>query len=140
MLSNLYFKLSDFNSEGLAAAQKHSGEYVKIDSGGNETIITEQEYLNFVDGNQIDSVQAPVSNNIEGLAATGYIYEGLALYVKETDDGSYLLGLVDENGNIIIPAFIPITFNPFNYKLSMNEDVAVINDNGFIGIVTITRS
>ena len=148
-----YGNLWNFDADGWAAAQKRTGEYVLVSVNGEEKNCTEEEYKVAREKTQIQNkhyikrpsgIDYPDSAEYE-YAYTGPVYQGLATYTvpMEQKDGmnSLLLGLCDENSNIIIPAFIPVTGNggrgAANYY--MNEDTIIICDDGHYGIIKITR-
>ena len=144
-----YQNLSYFNSEGQAAGQNQSGEYVMVNTSGDETPITEEEYRIFNKeqsdkhkevGRHFEIEDYDETEDFESEFTVGYVYNGLAPYVQLLDDGTHLLGIIDENENIVIPAYLPVQFHWRNYRLSMYEDTIIIDDGGKIGIVTITRS
>ena len=144
-----YQNLSYFNSEGQAAGQNQSGEYVMVNASGEETPITEEEYRIFNKeqsdkhkevGRHFEIEDYDETEDFESEFTVGYVYNGLAPYVQLLDDGTHLLGIIDENENIVIPAYLPVQFHWRNYRLSMYEDTIIIDDGGKIGIVTITRS
>ena len=104
-----------------------------------KTSILPNSFIAALDSKQI-LPGVTVQSNGEKFETTSTIYNGLEVYVQKTGAETYNLGLADEQGSVIIPADIPITFRPENYRLTMNEDAVIINDNGKIGIVTIQRS
>lgn len=142
-----YRQLTAFDSNGWAAAQKHTGEYVAVNAKGEETPITEAEFEEIRDwlsdkykeefSEQKDTDEI---KDVEDTTAVGFYYNGLAPYAQKSENGDYLLGVVDSEGRVVVDAFIPIDFIWYTYRLSMYEDTIIINDNGYIGIVNVVRS
>ena len=142
-----YMELTYFNSNGQAAAQKQSGGYVLVTAEREETPITEAEYYEFEKEISAkyreSSIKFSETNEVqcvEHSSTIGYVYDGLAPYVQTNGEGTYLLGLVNDEGSIVIPACLPIDFLWYVDHLTMHEDTLIINDFGYIGFVTITRS
>ncbi len=142
-----YLQLTAFDSNGWAAAQKHTGEYVAVNSKGEETSITEAEFEEIRDwlsdkykeefSEQKDTDEI---KDVEDTTAVGFYYNGLAPYAEKIENWNYLLGLIDSEGRVVVEAFIPIEFSWYTDALSMYEDTIIINDNGYIGIVNVVRS
>ena len=65
----------------------------------------------------------------------GNFYQGLAPFIMNGK-----LGIIDSNGNIVIPAVFSKSFNTLSDPLFINEDLIVLNTNGYIGIIEIVRS
>lgn len=142
-----YRQLTAFDSNGWAAAQKHTGEYVAVNAKGEETPITEAEFeeiRDWLSDKYYETQEKPECvNDIqmdEETTAVGYLYEGLAPYVQKQESGDCLLGLVDSEGRVVIEPQIPVRFFWYIQQLSMYEDTIIINDNGYIGIVNVVRS
>ena len=136
-----YLYVTHFNAEGKAAAKKHDGTFVLVTADGNETPISEQEYQDFK--NTYDRLKAEYPSAYPEQAGSA-IYQGLVLYVKtvnEENNWDCLVGLADTEGNVIIPAFIPIRFSHYTEHLYMNEDVSLVQDfsTDNIGVITIER-
>ncbi len=137
-----YLYLTHFNSGGQAAAKKYDGTFVLVTANGDETSITEQQYQDFE--KQYDQLETEYPDTYpEGRGSA--IYQGLVLYVesvKGDTDWECLVGLADTEGNVIIPASIPVSFSHFTESLYMNEDRAIVQDfaTGHIEIISITRS
>ena len=136
-------KLTSFNKEGITVAQKRDGSYVQLNTKLEETAITEQEHLDFC----LD----PENNMCSKIYPKGEfnyscINNDLAIYVELKEKDSYAgkayAGLADKDGNVIIPAFIPVSFYKMVERLHLSEDVAFVEDSatGNIGIITIARS
>ncbi|MBQ8751677.1 MAG: hypothetical protein IJZ13_01065 [Clostridia bacterium] len=137
-----YRDLTLFNEQGQAAAQKHSGEYVLVNMKGEETPLTEQAFRDF-ESQMSEQYRERYGKEIVGYESQtfrGFVYNGLAPYVEKAGEDGYLLGLATAEGHMVIPAYIPVSFIPNTYRLTMHEDTIIIDDNGYIGIVTITRS
>ncbi len=142
LFENPYLYVTHFNAEGKAAAKKHDGTFVLVTANGQETPITEQEYIDFETTHDHLDAEYPTTYPEQTGSA---IYQGLVLYVKpvgEETGRECLVGLADTEGNVIIPAFIPINFSYYTEHLYMNEDVSLVQDfsTDNIGIITITRS
>lgn len=143
LLTEPYKHLSSFNKAGITVAQKMDGSYVQLNTKLEETAITEQEHLDFC----LDSKNNMCSKTYpKGEFNYSCINNDLAIYVelKEKDSyaGTAYAGLADKDGNVIIPAFIPVSFYKMTERLHLSEDVAFVEDSstGNIGIITITRS
>ena len=142
-----YLQLTAFDSNGWAAAQKHTGEYVAVNVNGEETPITEAEFEEIRDWTS-DKYKEEFSEqkdtdeikDVEDTTAVGFYYNGLAPYAQKSENGDYLLGVVDSEGRVVVDAFISIDFIWYTQQLSMYEDTIIINDNGYIGIVNVVRS
>jgi len=143
LLTEPYKRLSSFNKAGITVAQKMDDSYVQLNTKLEETAITEQEYRDFC--------WDPENNTCNKTYPKGEfnyscINNDLAIYVelKEKDSyaGTAYAGLVDKDGNVIIPAFIPVSFYKMVERLHLSEDVAFVEDSatGNIGIIAITRS
>lgn len=138
MLNNPFMALQPFNKLGITVAQKMDGSYVQLNTKLKETAITEQEYNNFCLDyeNNLCSKKYP-----KGIYTYSCINDGLAIYVEYKDTTAYV-GLADDEGNVVIPAFIPVSFQKMTERLHLSEDTAFVEDSatGNIGIIVITRS
>ncbi len=143
LLDEPYKNLTSFNKEGITVAQKMDGSYVQLNTKLEETPITDQEYIDF----QQDSKNNLCSKTYpRGDYHYSCVNGNIAIYVELKDVDSYAgeayAGLVDKDGNVIIPAFIPISFYKMVERLHLSEGVAYVEDaaTNNIGIITITQS
>ena len=138
VLEEPYKELSDFNEDGIAVALKKDGTYVQLNTKLEETTITQEKYQSFCLDPENDSCDAVFPN---GDGDYSCVDDGLALYV-EYKDGQAHVGLVDQDGNVIIPAIVPIYYTEMSETLHLSEDIAFVHDNATdkIGIITITRA
>lgn len=138
VLSEPYMELESFNQQGIAVAQKENGAYVQLNTKLEEKIITEQEYTSFC----LDSANYPCNREYpQGEGDYSCLNDGLAVYVEYKGTTAYA-GLADENGNVIIEAFIPIYYNAMIERLHLSENVAFVEDitTNNIAMIIITRS
>ncbi len=143
LLNQPYMYLTSFNNEGVTVAQKMDGSYVQLDIRLKETPITEQQYTAFqLDGkNNLCSKTYP-----QGEYHYSCVNNEMAIYVEMKDKDSYageaLVGLTDKDGNVIIPAFIPIHYSKMTERLHLSEGMAFVQDyvTNHIGIITVTQS
>ncbi|MBE6778784.1 MAG: hypothetical protein E7541_05295 [Ruminococcaceae bacterium] len=138
LLTEPYKHLAPFNKAGITVAQKMDGSYVQLNTKLEETLITEQEHLDFC----LDSKNNMCSKTYpKGEFNYSCINNDIAIYVEFKNETNYV-GLVDKDGSVIIPAFIPISYNKMVEHLHISEDTAFVEDatTGNIGIITITRS
>ena len=135
VLSEPYMELESFNKNGLTVAKKMDGTYVQLNTELKETPITEQEYLDFC----LDANNYPCNQTSpQGEGRYSCLEDGLAIYVEYVDGKAYA-GLVDENGTVIIKAYIPISYSEMVEQLHLSEGVAFVEDaaTGRIGMIAV---
>lgn len=135
MLEKPYLALQSFNEQGVTVAQER-GFYVQLDTDLKATVITEKTYQDFC----ADTANDPCHKKFpQGDLDYSCLEDGLAIYVEYEDETAYA-GLVDENGTVIIPAFIPIKYLPTVERLHLSEGIAFVEDldTGRIGMITVT--
>ena len=140
-----YEELSYFSADGVAVAKKQSGEYVSVTTAGEETPITEEEFERLY--KQWYSDQSSAGREVypsarpDGAVSVSSLYNGaLALYVAPSEDNTYLVGLMDSTGKVVIPAFIRVQFFEHTEHLDLHEGVAYVDDflSNRMGKITVT--
>ncbi len=140
-----YRQLSYFGEDGVAVAQRQDGDYVSVTTAGKETPITAEEferlYRQINEHNEPDKAR-PTGYPEGALQGESNLYGDLALYVLPSTDGTYLIGVTDAAGNIVIPAYIRTEYVPTAETLCFDEGVAYVRDalSGRLGRITVTTS
>lgn len=141
-----YQAITDRQDDGYFYAYTFSGTYVRVDIEGNETQIPWEEFHKRNLGND-DEQRAPLPKEVEysGEDADllmGIVWEGLAAYTVPANlpgGNDKLLGIADAEGNIIIPACLPVNYDIYTERLFICEDTLVFRDGEHIGIAYIER-
>lgn len=134
-----YERLTVFAEDGYAAAQTNSGQYVLVDRNGEEKLSSEQEYWeraraleDLAFGGKYPDID-PEHKRVVSLPENGF-----SVYAVKSPErmgyNSYLLGLLDADGQVVIEPFIPCSID---YYLYLREGYTIINDNGYIGILQL---
>ncbi len=140
-----YRQLSYFSKEGVAVAQKQNGDYVSVTTAGEETPITEQEFERLYRqyyGGQTPPKEYASKTPAGALEGGSNLYRGLALYIEPSTGGTYLVGVADTDGNVIIPAYVRVSYSEMTEHLYLDEGTAYVEDalSGLLGKITVTIS
>ncbi|MBR3844422.1 MAG: WG repeat-containing protein [Clostridia bacterium] len=138
-----YNQLSHFNQDGFAVASVSNEEYKLVNTQGQEVgpyIESENDTYWITPKGLYDQHNITIQNAEHPIAAVSNVYNGLVVFVEQKDTNKQLLGVADENGNIIIPGTIPVFFRTVNYTLLFHEDLVIVNYDGQLAIVKITAT
>ncbi len=125
-----YLELTSFNKDGLAVAYSHDNKHCFVVSEKGD-VTASYSAVNYPYGEEDYPIDVPSHKNqeekptiktIEDVDFVSYPYEGLCAFVKDDH-----LGIADTDGNIVIPATVPLDFKEMVEKLFMDEDIIVIS-------------